>query len=132
MLNAGAPRVAIGLHLTLTAPFRPLSAGFTPLHDGAVPAAHGNTRRVPCCAASSTTRSRPRSRRQLGCFRNAFGRAPDFIDGHQHVHLFPQIATRVLEVAKESAPDAWVRQCGRVGAARGAAWPTARAFCSTS
>src|SRR6478736_3111661 len=36
-LNAAAPRVAICLHPTLTAPFRPLSPGFAPLRDGAFP-----------------------------------------------------------------------------------------------
>src|SRR5262249_40065492 len=35
VLNAGSRRVAIGLHLTLTAPYRPLSKGFAPLRDGA-------------------------------------------------------------------------------------------------
>ena len=35
MLNAGVSRVAIGLHLTLTAPFTPLSPGFAPVRDGA-------------------------------------------------------------------------------------------------
>ena len=35
MLNAGARRVAIGLHVTLTAPFQPMSAGFRPLRGGA-------------------------------------------------------------------------------------------------
>src|SRR4051812_46356444 len=34
-LNVEAPRVAIGLHLTLTAPFRPLSAPFRQTRDGA-------------------------------------------------------------------------------------------------
>ena len=29
-LNADTQRVAIGLHLTLTAPFKPLSAGYAP------------------------------------------------------------------------------------------------------
>src|SRR5262245_54266905 len=33
-LNAKARHVAIGLHVTLTAPFRPLSEGFQPLRDG--------------------------------------------------------------------------------------------------
>src|SRR4029078_786292 len=42
------------------------------------------------------------------------GRAPDFVDGHQHVHLLPQISDAVLTVVKETLPDAWVRQCGRV------------------
>src|SRR5215831_16523463 len=35
ILNSGVPRAAIGLHLTLTAPFRPLSQSFRPLRDGA-------------------------------------------------------------------------------------------------
>jgi len=35
MLNAGARRVAIGLHVTLTAPFAPMSPGFRPLRNGA-------------------------------------------------------------------------------------------------
>jgi len=35
VLNSAAPRVAIGLHLTLTAPFRPLSKSFKPLREGA-------------------------------------------------------------------------------------------------
>jgi predicted glycoside hydrolase/deacetylase ChbG (UPF0249 family) len=47
-------------------------------------------------------------------FVHTFGRPPDFIDGHQHVHLFPQIREAVLEVAKTNAPGAWLRQCGRV------------------
>ena len=37
MLNIAATRVAIGLHVTLTAPFRPLSTGFRPLRRGAFP-----------------------------------------------------------------------------------------------
>ena len=35
MLNAGARRAAIGLHVTLTAPFRPLSPSFRPVQNGA-------------------------------------------------------------------------------------------------
>ena len=50
---------------------------------------------------------------QLKAFVEAFGRAPDFIDGHQHVHLFPQVREALLTVMKEAAPRAWVRQCGR-------------------
>src|SRR5262245_34907846 len=34
-LNAGAKRVAIGLHLTLTAPFTPLARDYAPVADGA-------------------------------------------------------------------------------------------------
>jgi chitin disaccharide deacetylase len=50
---------------------------------------------------------------QLQAFITAFGRLPDFIDGHQHVHLFPQIREALLSVVKDVAPK--VRQCGRIG-----------------
>ena len=52
---------------------------------------------------------------QLHEFIAAFGRLPDFIDGHQHVHLFPQIREALLSVVKDVAPNVWVRQCGRIG-----------------
>lgn len=35
---------------------------------------------------------------QLDNFEAAFGRAPDFVDGHQHVHVFPQIRQLVFAV----------------------------------
>jgi predicted glycoside hydrolase/deacetylase ChbG (UPF0249 family) len=34
-----------------------------------------------------------------------FGRAPDFIDGHQHVHTFPQIRDGLLRL-RDAAPGA--------------------------
>src|SRR5262249_50152300 len=34
ILNAGETRVAIGLHVTLTAPYQPLSRNFQPVYDG--------------------------------------------------------------------------------------------------
>jgi predicted glycoside hydrolase/deacetylase ChbG (UPF0249 family) len=112
ILNAGTPRVAIGLHLTLTAPFRPLSQGFRPLHEGTF---------LPLDSVLRLSLMRMLSRKgaavevasQLEAFVAAFGRTPDFIDGHQHVHLFPQLRNAVLDVVKEDAPKAWVRQCGR-------------------
>jgi predicted glycoside hydrolase/deacetylase ChbG (UPF0249 family) len=111
-LNANASRVAIGLHVVLSAPFRPLSAGFAPLRDGAFPALH----RV-LLAAMHRQLNAPALRAeidsQLAAFAQAFGRAPDFIDGHQHVQLFPQISEAVLAAAKAHAPHAWLRQCGR-------------------
>jgi predicted glycoside hydrolase/deacetylase ChbG (UPF0249 family) len=55
---------------------------------------------------------------QLRAFVKIFGRAPAFIDGHQHVHLLPQVRNAFLKVASENAPRAWVRQCGRARAGR--------------
>ncbi|MBX9844771.1 MAG: ChbG/HpnK family deacetylase [Xanthobacteraceae bacterium] len=113
MLSAGTRRFGVGLHLTLTAPFKPMSAGFRPTRSGAfLPLAEMLVR--------GTLRLLDRDRlaieiaTQLKAFVTAFGRAPDFVDGHQHVHLFPQVREPLLEMVKEAAPNAWVRQCGRV------------------
>src|SRR6185369_116577 len=35
VLNTDKPRVAIGLHLTLTGPLKPLTSGYAPLAEGA-------------------------------------------------------------------------------------------------
>jgi hypothetical protein len=112
VLNTGMARVAIGLHLTLTAPFRPLSATYKPLVEGAflsLPAtlARAFLHRLRHDALVAEIAA------QLRMFVHTFGRPPDFIDGHQHVQLFPQIREAVLEVAKANAPGAWLRQCGR-------------------
>jgi chitin disaccharide deacetylase len=51
---------------------------------------------------------------QLAAFSEAFGRPPDYVDGHQHAQLFPQVREAFLAAVKQAAPDAWVRQCGRL------------------
>ena len=51
---------------------------------------------------------------QLAAFKELFGRAPDFVDGHQHAQLFPQVRDGFLRAVKEAAPEAWVRQGGRL------------------
>src|SRR5262249_39620950 len=50
---------------------------------------------------------------QLEAFHDLFGRAPAFVDGHQHAQLFPQVRDGFLRAVKERAPEAWVRQGGR-------------------
>src|SRR5271168_706773 len=113
VLNAKAKHVAIGLHVTLTAPFRPQSHGFAPLRQGAFLSLAATLRRTHVRAFTPELLT-IEIVRQFEAFNLAFGRAPDFVDGHQHVHLFPQIRDAFLRVTKEAAPDAWVRQCGRV------------------
>jgi predicted glycoside hydrolase/deacetylase ChbG (UPF0249 family) len=113
ILNASERRVAIGLHVTLTAPYRPISDGFEPLRDGKFLSlesllARASLRRLKTEAFAAEVAS------QVGAFVKQFERPPDFIDGHQHVQLFPQVREAVLAVAKRDAPQAWVRQCGRV------------------
>jgi predicted glycoside hydrolase/deacetylase ChbG (UPF0249 family) len=112
-LNTTARRVAIGLHVTLTAPFRPLSDGFRPLRDGTFPTLSALLMRA-CLRSLQPDALAAEIARQVRAFAEHFGRAPDFIDGHQHVQLFPQVREALLTVARRDAPDAWVRQCGRV------------------
>jgi predicted glycoside hydrolase/deacetylase ChbG (UPF0249 family) len=50
---------------------------------------------------------------QLAAFKEMFGRSPDFVDGHQHAQLFPQVRDAFLAAVKDAAPGAWVRQAGR-------------------
>lgn len=49
--------------------------------------------------------------RQLDAFEDGFGQAPDFIDGHQHVHQFAGVRQILLKVIKRRYADhaIWVR-----------------------
>jgi len=117
LLNSGEARVAIGLHVTLTGRFKPLSEGYHPQSHGHFP-------------SNGQLLSRAMARRlnpdlltieiatQLRTFLEIFSRPPDFVDGHQHVQLLPQVRDAFLKVVAETAPRAWVRQCGRVPGVR--------------
>ncbi|MEA2838222.1 MAG: hypothetical protein QOD89_2772 [Bradyrhizobium sp.] len=112
--QAAAGNCAIGLHATLTAPFHPLTMHFKPLDGGLfLPFPKllraGALRRLdPEIIGAELTA-------QLAAFKELFGRAPDFVDGHQHVQLFPQVRDAFLAAVKQAAPNAWVRQGGRHG-----------------
>jgi chitin disaccharide deacetylase len=116
-LNSGERRTAIGLHVTLTAPFKPISADFIPLRNGQFLPLN-EMLRTAIARRLQPERLVIEIATQLRNFLDAFGRPPDFLDGHQHVHLFPQVRDAFLKVASEGAPRAWVRQCGRARGAR--------------
>jgi predicted glycoside hydrolase/deacetylase ChbG (UPF0249 family) len=106
------PRCGIGLHATLTAPFHPLTMHFKPLEGGLLlPFAKllraGLLRRLDVEIIGAELGA------QIAAFMEKFGRAPDFVDGHQHVQLFPQVRDAFLAAVKQAAPKAWVRQGGR-------------------
>jgi predicted glycoside hydrolase/deacetylase ChbG (UPF0249 family) len=107
------PKIAIGLHVTLTTPFRPLTANYAPLRDG-IFLSIGET-----LGAAMLRRLRPaliaaEIQAQIEKFTATFGMPPDYLDGHQHVQIFPQVRDALLHVVSQDLPNAWVRQCGRV------------------
>ena len=106
------PHCVIGLHVTLTAPFHPLTLHYRPLQGGLFPSLSKMLR------ASLSHRLEPEMifdevKAQIAAFAERFGRAPDYVDGHQHVQIFPQVRGAFLSAVKNAAPGAWVRQCGR-------------------
>ena len=112
--------------MTLTAPFRPLSSGYGPLRDGAFLPLKATLR------AAMLRRLKPQKiavevGAQIKAFAAAFGRLPDFIDGHQHVHVFPQVREAVIAAVRHAAPDAWLRHCGSTRSVCANCSPTARA-----
>jgi hypothetical protein len=116
-LNDGEQRAAIGLHVTLTAPFKPLSQGFAPLRHGHF-LPHKDLMRAAMTRRLSPELLTIEIATQVEAFLETFGRLPDFLDGHQHVQLLPQVRDAFLKVVAEITPNAWVRQCGRARAAR--------------
>jgi predicted glycoside hydrolase/deacetylase ChbG (UPF0249 family) len=116
-LNSDEKRAALGLHVTLTGPLRPLSANFAPLRQGRFPPLNAMLR----LATARRLQPEPLAseiQAQLEKFIKVFGRPPDFLDGHQHIQLFPQVRDAFLRIVAERAPTAWVRQCGRARAGR--------------
>jgi predicted glycoside hydrolase/deacetylase ChbG (UPF0249 family) len=109
---AASPRCAIGLHATLTAPFRPLSMHFRPL-DGGLFLPFRTMLRSGLLRRLDSDLIEDELLAQLAAFKELFGRAPDYVDGHQHVQLFPQVRDGFLAAVKAAAPGAWVRQGGR-------------------
>lgn len=106
------PRCAIGLHATLTAPFRPLSMHFRPL-DGGMFLPFPKLLRAGMLGRLDPEIIHSELKLQIATFAGMFGRMPDYVDGHQHVQLFPTVRDAFLAAVKELVPNAWVRQAGR-------------------
>lgn len=105
-----------GLHLTLTGGLAPLAAlpGLAP--DGQLPTlgrllvlSHLGLLRLPALYAGISAEIA----RQLDAFEDAMGRAPHFIDGHQHVHLLPGVRGPLLDTLQRRYPpgSVWLRDC---------------------
>lgn len=122
-LKASVPPQAVGLHLTLTdhVPLGPMPnlrrrAGLA--EDGPSPprlpplgvllrlALTGQLRRPEIVAEIAAEIGR-----QCAVFTAVTGHPPAFIDGHQHVHLFPGISGLVLDAVAALPRGTWVRDC---------------------
>ena len=86
--DANVP-LRIGLHFNLTLPF---GHGEQPLPTWMLKAVLGTI---------DTTSVKAHLERQLAAFQKIIGRMPDFIDGHEHIHVFPKIRSVVSDVAME-------------------------------
>ena len=119
---AGTPSpvpLQIGLHVTLSGGFKPIARSLVATRDGNFPSI---TRLLPPRGYFGIDQGAVKAEvaAQIAAFRRAFGRGPDFVDGHQHVQLMPRVRHPFLEAVAENAPKAWVRQCGaRRGNVRG-------------
>ena len=106
-----AGRVGLGLHFNLTEG-APLSEALArvwprlPALPRLIRDAH--LRRLPREAIAAEWRA------QLAAFERALGRAPDHVDGHQHVHHLPGVREVVLTGIAALAPAPGVRNTGRV------------------
>jgi chitin disaccharide deacetylase len=102
-------RIAVGLHLNFTAgtPLGPMPR-LAPL--GAFPA-------LKDLLPKALKRQLPDSEiaeeisRQIEAFEEAFGDAPAFVDGHQHVHVLPAIRPALIQAlnARGYAGRVWLR-----------------------
>lgn len=102
-------RADMGLHLTLT-DHAPLGAMPKLAPDGLMPGL-GALMRLSLTGRLDAGEVAGELERQYEAFVAGFGRAPDHIDGHQHVHLLPGVRDAVIALARRLGPDVWVRSC---------------------
>lgn len=98
--------IQVGLHLDLTSHFTP-AFGF-----------HYSLPRLiflACIRALSKQDLKKIIELQWFKFTEVYGSAPDFIDGHQHIHQLPVVRDALLSVIAEnkwgSEPNQWLRVC---------------------
>jgi predicted glycoside hydrolase/deacetylase ChbG (UPF0249 family) len=97
--GALADRADLGLHLNLTCA-APLGAMPRLAPGGELP----TLRDLARTAATSPTIRREIAAeiaRQLDAFEDGLGRPPDFIDGHQHVHVLPGVRRALLDAVSK-------------------------------
>lgn len=100
----------IGVHLTLTDQ-APLGAmpSFAP--DGRLPPL-GEVLKRALTGRFDRAEVAAELERQIESFETHFGRPPDFLDGHHHVHQLPHVGPIVLELwRRRLGGRGWIRSC---------------------
>ena len=101
-LAAFTGKADLGLHLNLTCA-APITIMPRLAPEGTLP---GLKDLASAAASSSTVRAEIATEitRQIDAFEDAMGRAPDFVDGHQHVHVLPGIRRTLLDILASRYP----------------------------
>lgn len=109
-LAARGRRAEIGLHLTFT-DLPPLGPLPKLMPEGRPPALGALIRRA-LTGKLDAGEIAAEVDRQVAHFKALFGRAPDFVDGHQHVHVLPGIRSALLAAFADGRLDpahTWLR-----------------------
>jgi chitin disaccharide deacetylase len=121
-------KAAIGLHLNLTLG-QPLGPMPSLAPHGTLPA-FGALAKLALSGRLDRVEIEAEICRQLDAFEQAAGSPPDFVDGHQHVHVLPVVRSALFEVLtkRSLAGRIWLRDpCDQLASimARGIAVPKA-------
>lgn len=109
--NIARDGVAVGLHLTFT--YLPPLTSFGGLER------HDTEKALLLKAVTGRLDKKlvyDEMKAQFEQFIAQWGRAPDYIDGHQHVHTLPIIRDAMLALRQTHAPHSWVRNTTDMGA----------------
>lgn len=106
---AHRPDLGVGLHLNLTTG-SPIGRMPTLAPNRFFPK-HGELLVRSLAGSLPKSEIREEIERQLDAFEEALGRPPDFVDGHQHVHVLPGIRRQLLTTLKRRglAGRLWLR-----------------------
>lgn len=102
-------QVAVGLHLVLTD--LPALSGTSALAPGGILPPLSDLGRQSLTGRLPLAAVRTEIDHQFERFAEATGRAPAFVDGHQHCHHLPHIRQIVFDVTARRAPGVWLRDC---------------------
>ncbi|RAU21603.1 hypothetical protein CU669_13000 [Paramagnetospirillum kuznetsovii] len=104
-------KAEFGVHLTLT-DHRPLGAMPELAPDGRLPPVGAMVKRS-LLGRLNQAEIAAELERQVDAFEAAMGRAPDFLDGHHHVHQLPVVRDVVMDLwtRRLKSGNGWVRSC---------------------